>query len=320
MARQTFDTVDLLRLEIEGLSPLRNMIRNPDGEDGPWAWRYKGSAMIGGQPVYSTSLDGITMRATSTLGPIGDRQNLATERIAIPGGTPPGDTRKFRAFYTLASSLSGSGLVGRIAYEYYGDSGPLGSIPPTGDRTTPGLLSGPAVTLPTGTTSVAVRVNLTRTSGVNSLFDALTFTDAVAVIGTPAEIADYTPTAFPAWQSILGSAISLNLTRPELDVGVLSGVIRDTALDPATSQSLRRGRRVRLRTLVGGVWERLGWDGIDQVMAHMHGFETRSFDSAEAQQLNKEIFECIYFSGLKTSCELAAKDGAPCRPCCQPAV
>ncbi len=34
------------------------------------------------------------------------------------------------------------------------------------------------------------------------------------------------------------------------------------------------------------------------------------FDSAEAQQLNKEIFECIYYSGLKTSCELAAKDGA----------
>mmetsp|Transcript_15211 Transcript_15211/g.45878 ORF Transcript_15211/g.45878 Transcript_15211/m.45878 type:complete len:868 (+) Transcript_15211:136-2739(+) len=34
------------------------------------------------------------------------------------------------------------------------------------------------------------------------------------------------------------------------------------------------------------------------------------FDSAEAKQLNKEIFECIYFAGLKTSCELAARDGA----------
>jgi hypothetical protein len=35
-------------------------------------------------------------------------------------------------------------------------------------------------------------------------------------------------------------------------------------------------------TAIGGVWERLGWDGIDQVLAHMNGFETRSFDTAEA--------------------------------------
>ncbi len=33
---------------------------------------------------------------------------------------------------------------------------------------------------------------------------------------------------------------------------------------------------------IGGVWERLGWDGIDEVAARMHGFETRSFDHAEA--------------------------------------
>ena len=33
---------------------------------------------------------------------------------------------------------------------------------------------------------------------------------------------------------------------------------------------------------IGGVWERLGWDGIDEVAARMHGFETRSFDCAEA--------------------------------------
>ena len=35
------------------------------------------------------------------------------------------------------------------------------------------------------------------------------------------------------------------------------------------------------------------------------------FDSPEAQQLNKEIFEAIYYAGLKTSCQLAVKDGAP---------
>jgi len=33
---------------------------------------------------------------------------------------------------------------------------------------------------------------------------------------------------------------------------------------------------------IGGLHERLGWDGIDQVLAGMHGFETRSFADAEA--------------------------------------
>jgi hypothetical protein len=33
---------------------------------------------------------------------------------------------------------------------------------------------------------------------------------------------------------------------------------------------------------IGGVWERLGWDGIDEVAARMKGFETRSFEAAEA--------------------------------------
>ncbi len=33
---------------------------------------------------------------------------------------------------------------------------------------------------------------------------------------------------------------------------------------------------------IGGVRERLGWDGIDEVTARMHGFETRSFDPPQA--------------------------------------
>ncbi len=33
------------------------------------------------------------------------------------------------------------------------------------------------------------------------------------------------------------------------------------------------------------------------------------FDSEEAQKLNKDIFETIYYWALKESCELAKKDG-----------
>ena len=35
-----------------------------------------------------------------------------------------------------------------------------------------------------------------------------------------------------------------------------------------------------------------------------------AFDSPQATQLNKEIFECIYYTALKVSCELAQKEGA----------
>ena len=33
------------------------------------------------------------------------------------------------------------------------------------------------------------------------------------------------------------------------------------------------------------------------------------FESAEAQELNKQIFETIYYSALKTSCQLAEEEG-----------
>ena len=34
-----------------------------------------------------------------------------------------------------------------------------------------------------------------------------------------------------------------------------------------------------------------------------------AFDSPEAKQLNKDIFECIYYHALVTSCELAKVEG-----------
>lgn len=34
---------------------------------------------------------------------------------------------------------------------------------------------------------------------------------------------------------------------------------------------------------IGGVVERLGWDGIDETLARMHGYRTRSFPAAEAR-------------------------------------
>ena len=40
-----------------------------------------------------------------------------------------------------------------------------------------------------------------------------------------------------------------------------------------------------------------------------------AFDSPEAKQLNKDIFECIYYNALVTSCALAKVDGERSYPC-----
>ena len=50
----------------------------------------------------------------------------------------------------------------------------------------------------------------------------------------------------------------------------------------------------------------LGVQGLADVFIQMR----MPFDSAPARQLNKEIFETIYFAALDASCELAEKDGA----------
>lgn len=39
------------------------------------------------------------------------------------------------------------------------------------------------------------------------------------------------------------------------------------------------------------------------------------FDSEEATQLNKEIFECIYYAALDTSNQLAQEEGAALSIC-----
>lgn len=36
-----------------------------------------------------------------------------------------------------------------------------------------------------------------------------------------------------------------------------------------------------------------------------------AFDGPEAKQLNKDIFECIYYNALVTSCALAKEFGKP---------
>jgi hypothetical protein len=76
----------------------------------------------------------------------------------------------------------------------------------------------------------------------------------------------------------------------DASLGIAGGVIlehRRGAWQPTANarEHVRGALKLYSRSCfeaIGGVQERLGWDGMDETVARMHGFHTRSFDHAEA--------------------------------------
>jgi hypothetical protein len=73
-------------------------------------------------------------------------------------------------------------------------------------------------------------------------------------------------------------------------LGIAGGVVLENhegqwRAAPGAPETVRGALKLYSRecyAAIGGVVERLGWDGIDQITARMRGFETRSFDEAKA--------------------------------------
>jgi biofilm PGA synthesis N-glycosyltransferase PgaC len=75
-----------------------------------------------------------------------------------------------------------------------------------------------------------------------------------------------------------------------LSLGIAGGVVLEChegewQAAPSAREHVRGALKLYSRECfgaIGGVWERLGWDGVDEVTARMRGFQTRSFDEAKA--------------------------------------
>ena len=73
-------------------------------------------------------------------------------------------------------------------------------------------------------------------------------------------------------------------------LGIAGGVILEQRHGewqptPSAREHVRGALKLYTRecfAAIGGVVEQLGWDGIDETLARMHGYTTRSFDQAEA--------------------------------------
>ena len=90
---------------------------------------------------------------------------------------------------------------------------------------------------------------------------------------------------------------------------------RDALRQPPSSSSRAHPKRYGCSSHEQQQAQRQPWQSVDihrrvQGLADTFILLGLPFDSAQAQQLNKEIFETIYYAGLRTSCQLAQKHGA----------
>lgn len=70
---------------------------------------------------------------------------------------------------------------------------------------------------------------------------------------TAANTFDYA--APQSWQNILGPTSNIDISRSALNVGTLTAMVRDALLDPAVADTIRPGKKVRLRSFVNGAWD-----------------------------------------------------------------
>lgn len=244
MTRQGFKTTNVLRLQIENEWPaLPNLIQNTGGEFGTWGWWPNLDANL-------TVQAGPTLEIKRTTGL---PATVMTDYLGVtPSSVVTGNKYVRGRVFMVTGSGGGTGISAR--FDFYGrDKAFISSGPTTAVLTTNATaLDVPAALVPTNANLVRLVISLTASaSGLSVWFNA-----ATVVNGTSAEVAT-TPTAEPGWADLLSPATSLNIAREGLDLGVLSAVVRDSTLDPATAALIRKGKVVRVQALTTGTGQ---WD------------------------------------------------------------
>lgn len=233
-----FDALDVLRLEVQqGWPDLVNIIPNPNGTAGAWGWVTTPGASLEASPT------GLLFTGETTGGAV-----VLSDAAGVPEVTGPGPQAKL--WWSYVSGTTGV-FANIVALDATGSV--IGTSPNVSAQSTPGDYSVSAWTVPVGTVAVAARFSLSgATAGRNA-----TLGGVVMVFGDPAEVAASSPLDEPGWTNILGPTHKVTTGRDELDVGTLTALVLDAAYDPSASELIRKGKRVRVRVLVGGEWENL---------------------------------------------------------------
>lgn len=248
MTRQTFKTVDLLRLEVGAPAPgTVNLAKNPHGLLGAWGWvtpvaggatYLLGDRRLGQGGWPATPGLYFTLAGPAVTPPV----YAETEPEPVtPGQFGMGSIR-------LQAQGVQSGRRLRLSLVYYSSDGAEigvhhGAYVTSGAAgTTVTFRSGTAI--PAGTARMALRVALDNTSTIttrNVNWDqAMVTTAATAGTGTLAFVEPYTYT------DVLAPSHEIEVTRAGLTLGTLTAKIRSATLDPAINTLLEPGNPVRL--------------------------------------------------------------------------
>ena len=240
MSTQQFNTVDVLRLEIEDdPTGLANHVPNPSGDLGAWGWTTPQANVL----VTAGTLAGESVLSLKTL----TAQSFLAQTEYIP--VTPG---KHVAGRVDVEALT-PGLSMIVSIFFYDAA--LNSVGSQGGAgtTTPATVWVPSMVAPAGAAFARLVVNFlpspTPPSG-----SEIKFNKAMMTMTSTAPPTNFPYSAPETYLNVIGPTVDLEINRQSLDLGTLSGNIRDATLDPSQSDLIRPGRRVRLRVDTGTGW------------------------------------------------------------------
>jgi hypothetical protein len=251
-----------------------NLVINPSGELGAQGWTdYDGNSIV-------TTRDSLPANAgsyafnfnTSTLSP--EDSEIIVAQTAQGFNALYSNTTEMTAgqwisgrVYAKARIFKGIGGTGpffKAGWEFRNSSNAVISTSMGTQVTfsTPDdfvLVEAPRMAAPAGTVHARLVVQNSDVSGSFSDIKAYSWMmikrAQMNVGATEASVTNLPLVSAEKWQNILGPTHSITIDTNEVDTGILSAEILDPLLDPATTEELKPGFKVRLRALVDDVWQ-----------------------------------------------------------------
>lgn len=239
--------LERLRLLVETTPPngLVNEVQNPDGRLGGWGWVSTRETSLANQANIDTDPAGlrITWPSSSAGDPVHSEPFPVAPGEWLNGRITVVESTNAVVGHWLLFDDEGA-LLEAAAYTPLRTT--VDPLPHTGYMTAHQVPAGVAYAAlrlnraGTGTTLVVDEVMVTRSTGTASLGTTFGFSEPFVGV------------------DILGSAYALKIDRAPLNAGTLEGSIYDLDLDPAVSEDLRPGRRLRLEVEESpGTWSPL---------------------------------------------------------------
>lgn len=247
---QTFDTADVLRLEVEDNWPaLPNLVPNPSGDFGGWGWTQTGVDEDGNlYTAVAPGVDPFTVLAT-------------TELMRIPG-SGPGYVRAVAD--VVAARINGDEVpIGDVdatmQIAFYNDSrGYISTVSVAGvghfDSGSAPIPSYFLIVVPIYATYFTVAIGVADNTA-QGYERAISFRN-VAATAQRGVAALPVPDVEPAYVDLIGAATEISIERTPADVGTLTaGLVADPdrplgVPDADRAGLIRKGKRIRARSVV----------------------------------------------------------------------